>query len=343
LDGSSVFELTYQTGGSYTVSLSETASRKVGSYSYTAKAEAEGGASETVSQTFTVTRRCESAEKSTLITDTATSESAGRTHLLYIPATSTENVDIFESSASYVDDPAPDDGTNGECGQTFSLQNYDGTEEGTSIEPGLAIDPISGKVTVTKDAASKDDYSFKIKVTNSGGTDDSEHSPDLIMTGFIVQTRCGPSSTIVTAPLPDTIDQIQYNSANGESAEALTTTVSKTGFTTSNPTCVIQPLTGYVLTSGSAITMDSFNDAMVVEYAATSTDKTNGGTHTYTITATAEGGADDAVTGDFLIYHYCYATARSSIVKSITFDVPYGDQDAATNAVNQHEAFFADD
>lgn len=207
----------------------------------------------------------------------------------------------------------------------------------------MVIDPNSGKVTVTKDAASKDDYSFKIKVTNSGGTDDSEHSPDLIMTGFIVQTRCGPSSTIVTAPSPDTIDQIQYNSANGESAEALTTTVSKTAFTTSNPTCVIQPLTGYVLTSGSAITMDSFNDAMVVEYEQISTDKTNRGTHTYTITATAEGGADDAVTGDFLIYHYCYATARSSIVKSITFDVPYGNQDAAEAAENQHEAFFADD
>lgn len=114
--GSNYFTLTYQTGGSYTVSLSETASRKVGSYSYTATAEAEGGASETVSQTFTVTRRCQSAEKSTLITDTATSESAGRTHLLYIPATSTENVDIFESSASYVDDPTPDDGPNGACG-----------------------------------------------------------------------------------------------------------------------------------------------------------------------------------------------------------------------------------
>jgi hypothetical protein len=44
--GSEYFTLTYQTGGSYKVSLKATQSRKIGSYTYTATATAEGEATQ---------------------------------------------------------------------------------------------------------------------------------------------------------------------------------------------------------------------------------------------------------------------------------------------------------
>lgn len=49
IDDQNVFTITYTSGGSYTVSLSATAARTVGLYTYTVIATAEGGATATVS------------------------------------------------------------------------------------------------------------------------------------------------------------------------------------------------------------------------------------------------------------------------------------------------------
>lgn len=149
-DSQNVFTLTYNTGGSYTIALSADATRTMGSYTYTARATADGGATETVTQTFTVTRECMSYEASVI----------DKIKAVNIPASSSVEEIIYYASSDFVDAPTADDGYNGPCTQTFAIQNYDGNDRGTSLSPGLAIDASTGEVTVTKFSSSEDAYNY---------------------------------------------------------------------------------------------------------------------------------------------------------------------------------------
>jgi hypothetical protein len=91
-DSQNVFTLTYNNGGSYTITLSAEASRTIGSYTYTATATADGGATAETTQTFTITRECISQEASSL----------DKSHSGFIPSSSSAEQVIFADSSSYV-------------------------------------------------------------------------------------------------------------------------------------------------------------------------------------------------------------------------------------------------
>jgi hypothetical protein len=85
-------------------------------------------------------------------------------------------------------------------------------------------------------------------------------------------------------------------------------------------------------TSWGSISIDIANDPILVRYDWYYTEAeyvdgngdvaTDTAVKSYSIVASADGGAEASVSGNFVIYHYCYATLLSSIDLSHSFEIP---------------------
>lgn len=107
------------------------------------------------------------------------------------------------------------------------------------ITDGFSINEETGEVTLSLSPTSIGTYSFSFTVTTAGG---SSGSQEVTIGPFTVTTVCGPDSTTISVPESVTIPE--YNAALGIADESLRMMISKSLFSSSNPSC---PLVGYSL------------------------------------------------------------------------------------------------
>ena len=201
-----------------------------------------------------------------------------------------------KASTDYVEAPRE------KCTHAFTYVNKDG-----SSTPELVLDKDTGLFALTTSPDKIRDYDVIVTITTSGAPKDEV----LTVEDIKITTKCGPASTTITAadiaPVTKTSKQTSVTMAQSAS------------FSLSNTAC---PIKDIVVTDAAA----AFDSTVAIPKVDVSLKEANLGVvgdYSYSVTATADGGATKKLDGKMSVTtQVCTATVDDKFTKAYEYSLP---------------------